>query len=68
MLFPVMHECVIFLIQLVDEKLKGEIEGILWYENSYNLLSRFKEDTYELLQPEIPINCPLFPPEVKAPR
>lgn len=29
MLFPVMHECVIFLIQLVDEKLKGEIEGLL---------------------------------------
>lgn len=29
MLFPVMHECVILLIQLVDEKLKGEIVGIL---------------------------------------
>lgn len=27
-------------------------------ENLYNVLSRFKEDTYELLLPEIPINLP----------
>lgn len=28
-LFPVMHECVILFIHLVNEKLKGETEGIL---------------------------------------